>query len=30
MKDDEMTPEIILSGMMDAIGRFRKRDTEHR
>lgn len=29
MKDDEMTPEIILSGMMDAIGRFRKRDIEH-
>lgn len=28
MKDDEMTPEIILSGMMDAIGRFRKRDTK--
>ena len=28
MKDDEMTPENILSGMMDAIGRFRKRDTE--
>lgn len=29
MKDDEMTPEIILSGMMDAIDRFRKRDIEH-
>ena len=29
MKDDEMTPEIILSGMMAAIGRFRKRDIEH-
>lgn len=29
MEDDEMTPEIILSDMMDAIGRFRKRDTEH-
>lgn len=28
MKDDEMTPEIILSGMMDAIGRSRKRDTK--
>ena len=29
MKDDEMTPEIILSGMMDAVGKFRKRADEY-
>lgn len=27
-KDSEMTPEIILSGMIEAINRFRKRDGE--
>lgn len=29
MKDDEMTPEIILSGMLEAIGKFRKRSNEY-
>ena len=29
MKDDEMTPAIILSGMLEAIGKFRKRSNEY-
>lgn len=29
MRDDEMTPEIILSGMMEAVSKFRKRAGEY-